>query len=112
AGGADRGDALGRIDRTRDDEHAPAAEAAPAGGDKVERLGLGRAIGENVDARAAFRGESLALRLDVPRRAAEPRRMADGPAGEGEIARRASLEHAQALVHVHAAHQPVDAEIA
>ena len=26
---------------------------APAGGDEVERLGLGRAVGENVDARAS-----------------------------------------------------------
>ena len=76
----------GGIDRTGDDHRALVAKPAPAGGDEIERVGLGRAIGENVDARAALLRESPAVRLDLRRRAAEPRRMADGLAGERQIA--------------------------
>ena len=38
-----------------------AGEPAPAGGDKVDGLGFGRAVGENVDARAAMRARIASL---------------------------------------------------
>ena len=92
---------------------APEVEkTAPAGGDEVERLGLGRAIGENVDARAAFRSEGAALRLDLKRRAAEPGRMASWRAGERQIAGRRAIEDLERLLDVNAAHKPIDAEVA
>ena len=78
----------GELTRSGDHDRAEIEKSAPAGGDEVERLGLGRAIGENVDARAAFCGEGPALRLDLRRGPAEPRRMAAGRAGERQIADR------------------------
>ena len=78
-----------RIDATRRPRPRLFGKSAPAGGDEVERLGFGRAVSENVDARAAHLGEGPALRLDLRRRSAEPRRMAAWLAGERQVARRA-----------------------
>ena len=63
-----------------------APKPAPAGSDEVERLGFSCAIGENVDAGAALSREGPALRLDVRRRAAEPGRVVERPAGERQVA--------------------------
>src|SRR5208283_5593397 len=71
AGGADGRDALGAVNRAGDHDEPSVAEPSPAGGDEVERVGLRRPIGEDVDAGAAQGRESSAVRLHLLRSAAE-----------------------------------------
>ena len=67
-------------------------ESAPAGGDKVERLCFGRAVGENVDAPAALFAKARHWASTSVGRSAEPRRMAARIARERQIARRAAFK--------------------
>ena len=59
--------------------------AAPRRAHEVQRLGRGRAVGEQVDAGASSREKGDRMRGDVGGRAAELRRMTFGKAGEGVV---------------------------
>ena len=75
-------DSLGRIDAAGDDEIAVIAEAAARCPDEIERIRLGRAVGQEIDAWTAGTHRVSAVGLDIGCRAAEFGRMARRAAGK------------------------------
>ena len=93
AGLGERPNARGLVDAAGDDQLA--RERDPRRAHQIEGLGLGRAVGEQIDARAAQRLEAAAIGGDLVRSAAEPRRVPLGPAGKGIIGDAAAAEQGE-----------------
>ena len=91
AGFAERVDTLRRIHAAGDDQLFSRQRVARRP-DEVERVGLGRPIGEKIHAAAAQIARTPAMVGDERRRASQPGRMADRVAGKRKVARQVAQD--------------------